>query len=512
MRFFAGRSKRVVGRTRTAGSNAGEFWAEVAQSYFDCNRVNNWNHGPIGTREQLKVYDPETYELVRATFNLSPAQDWRYSFLQKAPTIIPPPARFKIDPYYTKFTWAREFPVVGRGASDAALLKANDTVRKMFAYRHDILKALIADGVKLVILGRDEKLADLPEIKKLEPLPSSVDRLARILDYRPETKLLVVGEENVLANPKEPNMGDHQVIRLFAKALYHATASRPVDPNWENRGRNVQQYELRVQRLDERFDKRLRELYEKSIAAEKWKGTAAVHDHVQFWASGVLAYFDASGQDAAPNDAPHPIQSREAVAGLRSRPLRPRSRNHGLRRPCRLALQAVNTKPILFGGAICASLLILLLPLAAATAQSPADITSLERNGKRDVRVHDPSTIVKCKNEYWFFATGTWREFVALEGSHSLGTRPARVHQSAAMDHQHCRWPSRLFLGARRHPACRPVLGLLLGSRSSAKILLPSASHRIRRLIPLTPPGAGRITALPSSPGGPIISMRLIPR
>ena len=27
----------------------------------------------------------------------------------------------------------------------------------MFAYRHDILKALIADGVKLVVLGPHEK-------------------------------------------------------------------------------------------------------------------------------------------------------------------------------------------------------------------------------------------------------------------------------------------------------------------------------------------------------------------
>jgi len=33
--------------------------------------------------------------------------------------------------------------------------------------------------------------------------------------------------------------------------------------------------------------------------------------------------------------------------------------------------------------------------------------------GKRDARVHDPSTIVKCSSEYWFFATGpgvsSWR-------------------------------------------------------------------------------------------------------
>jgi len=109
--------------------------------------VNNWNHGPIGTREQLKAYDPETYEFVRQAFNLKPEQDWRYSWLQKLPNVTRPPAKFKIDKFYTKFTWAREFTVVGRGAEDASLLKANDTIRKMFAYRHDILKAIIVDGV-----------------------------------------------------------------------------------------------------------------------------------------------------------------------------------------------------------------------------------------------------------------------------------------------------------------------------------------------------------------------------
>jgi len=295
-----------------AGSNAGEYWAEIAQAYFDCNRVNNWNHGPVGTREQLKVYDPEGYELVRTAFDLKPGQDWRYSFLRKLPNVAAPPARFKVDPYYTKFTWAREFTVVGRQASDAALLKANDTIRKLFAYRHDILKALIADGVRLVVLGRNESIADLPEYRNLKHT-NHIDLLARTLDYTPETKLLVVGEENMMADPRQPNVGDNQVIRVFAKALYQVAATRPVDPNWEKPGREVQQYELRVKRLDLQFDERLKQVYERAISAGKWKGTAAVHDRVAYWAEGVLAYFDALGQDAAPHDAAHPISTREAL-------------------------------------------------------------------------------------------------------------------------------------------------------------------------------------------------------
>ena len=163
-----------------AGSNPGEYWAEIAQAYFDCNRINNWNHGPIGRREQLKIYDPQGYELVRTTFNLSPDQDWRYTWLQPLPRVEAPPARFHIDPYYTKFTWAREFTVLGRGALNEAMLQANDTIRKMFAYRHDILKALIADGVKLVVLGPDESIADLPEYKvsgQVHPPTASEERL-----------------------------------------------------------------------------------------------------------------------------------------------------------------------------------------------------------------------------------------------------------------------------------------------------------------------------------------------
>jgi len=266
----------------------------------------------MGTREQLKIYDPQGYELVRTAFNLTPETDYHYQWLQKLPNVIPPPAKFNINPYYTKFTWAREFPVIGRGATDEALLKANDIIRKMFAYRHDILKALIGDGVKLVVLGRHEKLADLPEYAQMKEV-KGFDSVTRSLDYTPELKLLVVSEENVLGNPHQRWVGDCMIIREFAKAFYYVTGTRPVDPNWDNRGRNVQQYELRVKRLDTQFDDKLKELFEAATGKGLWKGTAAGQNRGDYWAGGVLAYFDATGQDAAPEGAPHPISTREAL-------------------------------------------------------------------------------------------------------------------------------------------------------------------------------------------------------
>ncbi len=292
-------------------SNPAEYWAEICQSYFDCNRINNWNHGPVGTRQQLKLYDPEGYELVRDTFRLTPENDWRYQPLRRQPSVTAPPARFKIDPYYTRFTWAREFPVLGSGqVSDEALLRANDTIRKLFAYRQDVLKALIADGARLVVLSRKEKLSDLPEFKESKD-KAGFDAV-RYLHYTAGLKLMVVPEENVLGLPGEPFAGRCMVVGVLARALHQVTGSRPVLADFDQR-RDKQQYELRVKRLDVDFDQKLRKAYETATGKGLWKGTAAARDRVEYWAAGVEAYFDAAGDGQPPNLADRPVTTREAL-------------------------------------------------------------------------------------------------------------------------------------------------------------------------------------------------------
>jgi hypothetical protein len=302
---------RGLWKNAYTASNQAEYWAEICQSYFDCNRINNWNHGPIGTREQLRQYDPDGYDLVRTTFQFTADNDWRYRPLQRQPTIIAPPARFKVDPYYTKFTYAREFVVLGsKHVRDDALLRANDTIRKMFAYRHDILKAMIAEDARLVVLGRDEKLSDLPEFKESRTRPGFDE--VRYHDYTPALHLMVVPEENVLGLPGEPFAGKCMVVSVFAKALHQVTGLRPVMPDFD-RQRDKQQYELRVKRMDVEFDKRLQKLFADAGAKGLWKGTTAGRDRVEYWAAGVEAYFDAAGTGQAPNSADRPITTRELL-------------------------------------------------------------------------------------------------------------------------------------------------------------------------------------------------------
>ena len=208
----------------------------------------------------------------------------------------------------------------------------------MFAYRHDILKALIADGVKLVVLGREEKPRRPAGIRGRQAIRRS--RLARA-----RTRLHA-GDEAAGRGRRRTSWrirksrcaGDNQVIRVFAKALYHVTANAPRrSRTGSSAAAPCSNTSCACSGSTSASTSGSRSSTRRRIGAGKWKGTAAVHDRVAYWAAGVLAYFDAAGQDAAPSDAPHPIATREALAAIRSRPVRPRPRDDGLRRPRRLA-------------------------------------------------------------------------------------------------------------------------------------------------------------------------------
>ena len=72
------------------------------------------------------------------------------------------------------------------------------------------------------------------------------------------------------------------------------------------------------------MDQKLQTLFDNAVTRKGlWKGTPAVRNRVEYWAEGVLAYFDATGQVAPPNpvadaadvqhNVPHGIATREAL-------------------------------------------------------------------------------------------------------------------------------------------------------------------------------------------------------
>jgi alpha-glucosidase len=61
-----------------AATNAGEYWAEGVQSYFDTNAPPGGVHNDINTREKLARYDPELFQLIDAAFKQSKFRYVRY--------------------------------------------------------------------------------------------------------------------------------------------------------------------------------------------------------------------------------------------------------------------------------------------------------------------------------------------------------------------------------------------------------------------------------------------------
>src|SRR5262249_17500786 len=155
--------------------------------------------------------------------------------------------------------------------------------------------------------GRGEALADLPEFSDAKN-QAGFD-CVRYFDYTPDKKVLVVPEENILGLNSDPLRGQSAVVAAFAKAMYQVAGTRPADPNYDDR-RNKQQYEqqllwnkpsLPIKRIDVEFDLKLRKLFDDATAKGRWKGTPAGRDHLEYWAAGLSAYFDASGPGFAPN-------------------------------------------------------------------------------------------------------------------------------------------------------------------------------------------------------------------
>jgi len=120
-------------------------------------------------------------------------------------------------------------------------------------------------------------------------------------------------EENIVRGKGDPAADDCEVIRQMARAVYFTTCLRPVDPGWNNRGRNVQQYELRVTRLDEQFDSKLKALHETAASKRLSSGTSTGVDCVEYWTAGVLAYFDAGCRSRSPANGPVAVATREAL-------------------------------------------------------------------------------------------------------------------------------------------------------------------------------------------------------
>ncbi len=183
--------------------------------------------------------------------------------------------KFKLDPFYQKYLEVSGFSIVGSAkVTDHALREAAWILGYMMEGREDLLRAMTEKGVRLTVMAYDEYTTDVPEHSRMTP-KVFWDRRARGLGGSPVS----CAEENLLGYPGDPYSTENILIHEFAHAV-HGYGLRTTDPS---------------------FQGRLRQAYDKAIAAGLWKGTYAGQNPSEYWAEGVQDWFDNNRQ----NDSLH---------------------------------------------------------------------------------------------------------------------------------------------------------------------------------------------------------------
>ena len=261
-----------------ASTNAAEYWAEGVQAFFDCDRENNWNHNHINTRKELLNYDPDMAAFVREILRITDENDWRYEPLQKQPSVEKVNMMLSSGQKATKYVWCWDFSIYGtRKTPDQALLNAEIVVRNMFRYRYDILRSMLEQNVSLAVY-RSKDIQD-------------EDRTHLNIDFfvtKKDGTTVVTLPESLQLTPTD----SQALIHDMALLAYVYTGLRPVDPEFENR-RQVQQFEKGLDRIDVRFDQKMQTLYDRAVEKELWKSTPAAENRFEYFAHGVMAFFDA---------------------------------------------------------------------------------------------------------------------------------------------------------------------------------------------------------------------------
>ena len=189
---------------------------------------------------------------------------------QPAAKVTPVPAEVRelygLDPFYEKYVSYQGYAILGSAkVPDEALLEARHLIGQVLAGRDDITAALVARKCRFTVMAPDEMTTDVPEQRNMQP-KDYWDRRARGLGGR----ITSCGAENLLNLRGDRYRRENILIHEFAHCIH----------------------EQGLRRVDETFDRRLRETYQKAMDAGLWAKTYAAENHKEYWAEGVQIYFD----------------------------------------------------------------------------------------------------------------------------------------------------------------------------------------------------------------------------
>lgn len=209
---FAHAKATGLWRGTYAMQNHSEYWAEAAQSWFECNRADDDQHGPIDTRAELLDYDPEIAALLAEVFGDRP---WRY----RKPDQRPATERRHLAGFDRaaagRFAWPQKATAAPTG---------RDT-RTIAGWTVHVSRDLLAGDAALTTRALELLQAQLDEIARVVPRPALAE-LRKVplwvspeypgvrprAEYHPDVRWL-------RANGRDPAMAravEFSNVRIFA--------------------------------------------------------------------------------------------------------------------------------------------------------------------------------------------------------------------------------------------------------------------------------------------------------
>jgi alpha-glucosidase len=177
--------------------------------------------------------------------------------------------RYKLDTtFYKKHLDYKGFSILSsEKVSDEGLYEARYLIDKLLCEREDLLKAMIKNGARFMVMAPTEMTTHVPEQRHLKNDPkTNWDTRARGLGG----KLSSCGEENLLNLKGDRYRQENILIHEFNHAI-HSLGLRTVDPT---------------------FQGRLKKTYDSAMEKGLWKGTYVATNPSEYWAEGAQAYFD----------------------------------------------------------------------------------------------------------------------------------------------------------------------------------------------------------------------------
>lgn len=207
------------------------------------------------------------------------------------PTV--PPASLNLNPFYKKFCLVQGIPLISSASvSDKAFAQAEAIMNAMLAPRPDITAELLKHGIKVAILGEQEKTTELPEYAFLkDDKETDWDVRARGLGATTDVPLSSGAEENLLCLSTDPYIGES----IFAHEFAHSIKLLGVDF------------------IDTTFSSRLQSAYDSALSEGLWNDTYAATHVEEYWAEGVQDYFDSNIRSEPSNGIHNKIHTRSEL-------------------------------------------------------------------------------------------------------------------------------------------------------------------------------------------------------